>query len=277
MSTRENNKKFVKQLRGLLRALIRDHAVLVGRLKDGQLEVRVQQQGQATCVLQPSAQLVERAIGEDLLHKKPSGWVISKAGRMALRRMLAGAEPFAAQHQQRKRGRREVDGAVQGVLVNDCSTPLGWLARRKDASGEPLISKNAFAAGERLARDFQFAGMVSRVTSNWAAPGTGGQRRSAPGDGAEISDNRLAARQRVRNAIAQVGPELGGLLLDICCYHIGLGAIEKKRNWPRRSGKVILQIALDRLADHYGMKPRPAQKEGASRISHWGDEGYKPS
>ena len=119
--------------------------------------------------------------------------------------------------------------------------------------------------------------MVSRVTSNWAVPGTGGQRRSAPGAGAQISDNRLAARQRVRNAIAQVGPDLGGLLLDICCYQIGLGEIEKKRNWPRRSGKVILQIALDRLTNHYGMKPGSAHKEGASHISHWGDEGYKPS
>ena len=147
MSTRENNKKFVKQLRGLLRALVREQAVLVGALKNSQLEVHVQHKGLATCVLKPSAKLVKCAIGEDLLHRTSSGWVISKAGRMALRRLLAGAEPFAEQHQQRKMSRRNVEGTVQGVLVNDCSTPLGWLARRKDASGEPLISKNAFAAG----------------------------------------------------------------------------------------------------------------------------------
>ncbi len=277
MSTGKNSRKTVKQLRGLLRALSHAQAVLVGRVAEDQLEVHSLQQGRPHCVLRPSAGLVEQAIGEDLLHKTPSGWVISKTGRMALRRMLAGAEPFAEQHQHRKRTKRDVDGTMQGVLVNDCSTPLGWLARRKDASGEPLISKTLFTAGERLARDFQFAGMQSRVTSNWAVPGTGGQRRSAPGTGAEISDNRLAARQRVRNALCEVGPELGGLLLDICCYQIGLGEIEKKRNWPRRSGKVILQIALDRLADHYGLKPVPASQKRAGHISHWGDEGYKPS
>ena len=65
------------------------------------------------------------------------------------------------------------------------------------ASGEPMISKTAiFAAGERLAQDFQFAGMMPRLTSSWSEPGTGGQRRSAPGAGIEMSDNRLAAQTK---------------------------------------------------------------------------------
>ena len=137
-----------------------------------------------------------------------------------------------------------------------------------------MISALQFEAGERLARDFQFAGMQARVTANWSVSGRQDGRRGRAG--ADISDNRLAARQRVRNAISEAGPQLGELLLDICCYQISLGEVEKVRNWPRRSGKVILQIALDRLVDHYGMKPRPVQRQSGSHIEHWGAEGYKP-
>ena len=149
--------------------------------------------------------------------------------------------------------------------------------RRKDASGEPMISKMQFAAGERLAQDFQIAGMMPRMTSSWSEPGIGGQKRSAPGAGIEISDNRLAARQRVRAAINEVGSDLLDILLDICCFQLGLSDAEKARGWPRRSGKLILQIALDRLAAHYGMGQAKQRVNRRSPISHWGEEGYKPS
>jgi len=101
VSIGKNDKKFVKQLQGLLRALSHKHAVLAGGIAGGQLKVRAVQQGKICCVLTPSAGLVKRAIDEDLLRKTSSGWMISKAGRMALRRMLAGAEPFAEQVQAR--------------------------------------------------------------------------------------------------------------------------------------------------------------------------------
>ena len=68
-----------------------------------------------------------------------------------------------------------------------------------------------------------------------------------------MSDQALASRQRVLQALDAVGPELASILIDVCCHLLGLTEAEKNHGWPQRSGKVILQIALTRLARYYGI------------------------
>ena len=155
-------------------------------------------------------------------------------------------------------------------------TPLQWLRRRKDKSGRPLLTETQFQAGEKLAQDYRHAGLQPRVTANWSALAPGQRtRRSAPGAGVEMRDAVVAARQRVNRALDAVGPELAGILVDVCCHETGLEAAERSAGLPCRSGKVVLDIALTALARHYGLiaPERPI----AARLCHWGDADYRPT
>lgn len=161
--------------------------------------------------------------------------------------------------------------------VNLDESPLAWLARRKDKDGNPMLSDAEVRAGERLRADFWFGQMTPRVTANWSGEVRNGGRRSAPGHGAEMSDNAIAARERVRLALKAAGPDLAGMLIDVCCYLKGLETAEKACGWPQRSGKVVLQIALRQLARHYGFSPAGATDHTSrARSSHWGTADYRP-
>lgn len=161
--------------------------------------------------------------------------------------------------------------------INESESPLAWLRRRRDKEGKPLISQEEFDAGERLRADFWFARMTPKVTSTWDATfSSKRQRRAAPGAGIELQDRVIAARERVRLALKAVGPELSGILLDVCCHLKGLEEAERTAGWPQRSGKVVLQLALTRLARHYGMLPTDDVATRSS-IRHWGAADYRPS
>jgi hypothetical protein len=135
------------------------------------------------------------------------------------------------------------------VTVDDSESPLAWLARRRGRDGRALIAPFQLQAGERLRGEFTCANMMPRTTANWASP----MSRSRRGErGGVFTETAIAARQRVRQALDGVGPEFSGLLLDVCCFLKGLEDVERERGWPARSAKVVLQLALDRLARHYG-------------------------
>jgi hypothetical protein len=106
------------------------------------------------------------------------------------------------------------------------------------------------AAGERLRAEFTRAQLMPRVSANWSAPVAEGPRGARP---AVFTEAVIAARQRVRRALDAVGPEFSGLLVDVCCFLKALPDVERERGWPARSGKVVLQLGLDRLAGHYGL------------------------
>ena len=187
----------------------------------------------------------------------------------------------------RKTGKRPRERTEDDACAAECATepginldesPLSWLARRKDKDGRPMLSEHEIAAGERLRADFWFAKMTPNVTANWSqllSEVSG--RRGAPDHGAGAASHVIAARERVRLALKAAGPDLAGMLIDVCCHLNGLEMAEKSGGWPSRSGKVVLQIALRLLARHYGFVGADggAHSSGAGP-THWGADGYRP-
>ena len=94
--------------------------------------------------------------------------------------------------------------------------------------------------------------MLPCVTSRWdAVPNAS---RGAPArDPGTVTDVAIAARQRVPAALRAVGADLADLLMDVCGFLKGLEQIERDRGWPPRSGKIVVRLALARLAEHYGL------------------------
>lgn len=163
--------------------------------------------------------------------------------------------------------------------VNLTESPLAWLARRKDKDGKAMISDAEFQAGERLRADFWFAHMTPSVTANWSLllGGGGAQQSRSPDHGADIQDHVCAARERVRRALRVAGPDLAGVLIDVCCHLKGIEASEQNRGLPKRAGRIVLQIALRQLARHYGLLRDDEQHvERSVRVNHWGAQDYRP-
>jgi hypothetical protein len=157
-------------------------------------------------------------------------------------------------------------------------SPLAWLRRRRGKDGAALISEAQFLAGERLRADFTFAQLGPRVTASWEfGVGGSGGRRTEPGAGVEFADSVLAARERVNRAVSAAGPEFSGILLDVCCFLNGLEQLERNAGWPQRSGKVVLQLALSRLARHYGIEEAGAAGPSRAQPRHWGVADYRPA
>lgn len=138
-------------------------------------------------------------------------------------------------------------GARRSVTVNLAESPLSWLKSRGH------VCARQFEAGERLRSDYEMAALGPRVTMRWdAAPRAGGRRGPPPGLDPTLA--QIAAKRRFDAAVRAAGPGLADILWRVVCAGEGLVAAEKGLGWPARAGKLVLGLALDRVADHYGLK-----------------------
>ena len=141
----------------------------------------------------------------------------------------------------RDRGGR---AAARTVTVNLAESPLGWLRARG------LLSARQFDAGEQLRTDYERAALAPGVTMRWDAAMAGGGRRGARVD-YDPTAAQLSAKRRFDAAVAHAGPGLSDILWRVVCACEAIPAAEKGLGWPARSGRLVLTLALDRLADFY--------------------------
>ncbi|MBE7183627.1 MAG: hypothetical protein INR68_04375 [Methylobacterium mesophilicum] len=161
-------------------------------------------------------------------------------------------------------------GAGAQAAINLSESPLGALMRRKGKDGQAFLADAEFQAGERLRADFTRGQMMPRLGASWVASVSSG-KRGGGGGVAELTDAALGARLRVGKALDAVGPELSGVLVDVCCFLKGLEQVESERGWPVRSAKIVLKTALGALARHYWPEARRGQG-----VLHWGAADYRP-
>jgi len=128
--------------------------------------------------------------------------------------------------------------------VNLAESPLGWLHARGH------VTLRQYEAGERLRCDWERAQLDPQVTMRWDA---GPARRGRGGRGAAVdpSTSQIDARRRLAAAVDSAGPGLSDILWRIVCAGEGMRQAETALGWPARAGKLVLGLALDRIADHY--------------------------
>lgn len=197
-----------------------------------------------------------------LTEKKPGNMLSCTSapqGRSALRRWLADPES-AFQDQHRTLATRSDPDHGQ-VQVNQAESPLTALARIKGRSGALFLEPSQVEAGERLRIDFTRGQMQPSLGQRWEPVGSGRQSGSA-GGAVDLTEAAMSARLRVDMALEEVGPELSGVLLDVCCFLKGLAEVERERQWPARSAKLMLRTGLAALARHYAM-PRRSSRQPA--------------
>jgi hypothetical protein len=130
---------------------------------------------------------------------------------------------------------------TRSVTVNLAESPLAWLHARGH------LSDRLHDAGEALRADYERAQLAPSVTMRWdpVRIKTTGERGLAPGE------RQIAARQRFDGAIRAAGKGLEDILWRVVCAGEALPDAEKSLGWPARSGKLVLKIALERVADFY--------------------------
>lgn len=137
--------------------------------------------------------------------------------------------------------------ARRSVTVNQLESPLGWLLARGH------ISRRQYDAGEKLRGDWERGQLAPRVTMAWdAAPVSRG--RGAAGGAPDLHASQIDAKKRFEAASLAAGPGLQDILWRIVCGGEGMRDAETALGWPARAGKVVLTIALDRIADFYRIR-----------------------
>lgn len=130
------------------------------------------------------------------------------------------------------------------VTVNLAESPIAWLHARGH------LDDRLFDAGEALRADYERAQLSASVTMRWDPV----RVKTTSDRGLSPTERQIAARQRFGGAITAAGKGLEDILWRVVCAGEALPEAEKGLGWPARSGKLVLKIALERVAEFYRIR-----------------------
>jgi len=130
----------------------------------------------------------------------------------------------------------------RSVTVNLCESPLTWLHARGH------LTDREYDAGERLRADWETAQLAPNMSMRWEPVVTRGSRHDRD---LNPTERQIAAKARFDGALAVAGKGLADILWRVVCAGESLPVAEKSLEWPARSGKLVLKLALDRVAEFY--------------------------
>jgi hypothetical protein len=134
--------------------------------------------------------------------------------------------------------------ANRTVTINLAESPLSWLHTRGHLTNRQLL------AGEKLRGDYEAAAMGAQVTMRWENIPLSREKRGAP-SGLNQTERMISAKRRFDDALVALGSDLADIAWRVICAGESMPVAEREMAWPVRSGKLVLRIALDRLADFY--------------------------
>jgi hypothetical protein len=137
-------------------------------------------------------------------------------------------------------GARKPRRAGRSVTVNLRESPLTWLHSRGH------LTDREYSAGERLRADWETAQLAPNMSMRWEPVVIRGSRHDRD---LNPSERQIAARARFDGAVGVAGKGLSDILWRVVCAGESLPDAEKAMEWPTRSGKLVLKLALDRVAE----------------------------
>ncbi|WP_149758094.1 DUF6456 domain-containing protein [Roseivivax sediminis] len=179
-----------------------------------------------------------------------SRYRITAAGRGVYQRMVAEADRVAhagfAEAQAGFDMPPDPRRRPPQVRTLQIESPVAALARRRDKAGVPFLDRAALDAAERLREDYEIARL-----GEGGEPDIDAMMRGEAAAASSATDRPAEARRRLAAALRELGPGLGDMAMRCCCRLEGLETAEQNLGWSARSGKIVLRIALQRLARHY--------------------------
>ncbi len=241
-----------KKLRRILPRLL-DHNLILSQQHDGSYLASLQGRNCARL----NAAEAKQACAMGIFQRAPDHNLCPTDDASSWLKRQCAAMPETAFSEQHRDMRRisviDSEGRLHQVQKNMAESPLAWLYTHKDTHNLPFLSATEFAAGERFREDYAHSSLSQKLCADWEAPAPGHTARGPRNAVLDATDNALAAKDRFMEALNALGPGLDDLIFSLCIRESSLEAIENAKKWPKRTAKVVVKLALDRLAHHYGL------------------------